>query len=84
MALGVQEIIKEHTHLVERERERERERDPADTRIISGLNLCAAGTIISWKTVDIASSPEPPGSGKFNVAPSPASFPISSNFPVPG
>ena len=78
MALGVQEFMKEHTHLVERER------DPADTRIISGLNLCAAGTIISWKTVDIASSPEPPGSGKFKVAPSPASFPISSNFPVPG
>lgn len=49
---------------------------PAETRIISGLNLCAQGTITWSNTVRMAISPDPPGKGRFKVAPSPAPRPI--------
>lgn len=60
------------------------ETHPAETRIISGLNLWAHGTIISSNTVLMAVSPEPPGRGRFSVVPSPSPWPTSPNLPVPG
>ena len=51
---------------------------------MSGLNLWADGTMTSSKTVLMAISPEPPGRGKFSVAPSPLPWPTSSILPVPG
>lgn len=57
---------------------------PAETRIISGLNLWALGTMTSSNTVLMEMSPEPPGRGRFKVVPSPSPWPISSILPVPG
>lgn len=53
-----------------------KENYPAETRIMSGLNLCAHGTMTSSNTVRMAISPEPPGKGRFSVAPSPFPLPI--------
>lgn len=62
----------------------QRKTHPAETRMMSGLNLWAHGTMTSSNTVLIAVSPEPPGRGRFNVVPSPSPLPTSSNLPVPG
>ncbi|MFS7899385.1 hypothetical protein Hanom_Chr00s055518g01782591 [Helianthus anomalus] len=61
-----------------------KENHPADTRIISGLNLWADGTMTSSNTVRMAISPDPPANGKLSVAPSPFPHPMLSIFPVPG